>query len=135
MPTVRLKKHSGSFGPLAKGATVDIQVPADLGGEQETLVAARKVFQEDHPGESALDWDADLVDDAICYRVVDENPYLDRQEEWDDLTLDAAATRMEDLTDLEAAQVINDVEEGVDWPWRWTDEETGREVTMAPAVS
>lgn len=71
----------------------------------------------------------------VLYRVVDENPYLDRSEEWDALTLEEAATRVEDLYPVEAAQIISDVEEGVDWPMRYVDEETGREITLSKAVS
>jgi hypothetical protein len=69
------------------------------------------------------------------YRIVDLFPYLDREDEYDDLTLDEAATRIEDLVGIEAAQVISDIEEGIDWPWREVDIETGRETTMTQAVS
>jgi hypothetical protein len=89
--------------------------------------------REDHD----LDRDFDFANGRrkpTLYRVVDENPYRDRCEEWDGLTLDEAATRIEDLYDVEAAQVISDVEEGVDWPVRYVDEETGREITFTQVV-
>lgn len=73
--------------------------------------------------------------EPTLYRVVDTFPYLDREDEWDDLTLDEAAIRVEDLFPIEAADVINDVEEGVEWPMVWTDEETGREITLSKSVS
>jgi hypothetical protein len=69
------------------------------------------------------------------YRIVETYPYLDREEEWTDLTLDEAAIRYEDLTPMGADEVLSDIEEGVDWPMRYVDEETGREVTMTQEVS
>jgi hypothetical protein len=69
------------------------------------------------------------------YRIVDAHPYLDREEEYDGLLLNEAAARFEDLTPIPADLVLSDLDEGVDWPYRWVDEETGREVTMTREVS
>lgn len=69
------------------------------------------------------------------YRIVETFTYLDREDEWPNLTLDEAATRFEDLTPLSADLVLSDLDEGVDWPYRWVDDETGREVTMTREVS
>lgn len=45
------------------------------------------------------------------YRIVDLHPYLDREEEYGDLTLDEAATRMEDLTGVGADTILADFDE------------------------
>lgn len=65
----------------------------------------------------------------ILWRVVDEHPYLDREEEHCALTLEAAARLVEDLTGTDDEIVIRDVTED-GGPWSWIDEETGREVTL-----
>lgn len=71
------------------------------------------------------------------YRVVDEFPYLDREEEYTDLSLAEAAARMEDLTDVTADVILSDIDsDGFDvLPWEWKDDETGREVTLMLEVA
>lgn len=99
------------------------------------------------------------------YRIIDENPYLSREDEYPGLTLDEAASRMDDLTGVGADVILADFDEpcgrcqgrgrGIfsedvgsaierfegacptchgtgkrSEPWEWTDEDTGREVTM-----
>lgn len=89
------------------------------------------------------------------FRIVDENPYLSREDEYPGLTLEAAAAKMEDLTGVGADVILADVEDDCplchasgcnprdvtkDCPachgscivgeWEWEDTETGREVTM-----
>lgn len=66
------------------------------------------------------------------YRIVDEHPYLDREDEYADLDFEAAVHRAEDLTGERADVIFADFDsDGLDLlPWKWVDEETGREVTM-----
>jgi len=66
------------------------------------------------------------------YRIVDNFPYLDREDEYAGLTLEEAAARMEDLIGVKAEVVISDWDEpcpdcsGPDEPKsvgrRWADE-------------
>lgn len=67
-----------------------------------------------------------------CYRIVDVHPYLGREEEYTDLSFDEAVNRAEDLTGERADVILSDFDsDGLDLlPWEWTDDETGREVTM-----
>lgn len=67
------------------------------------------------------------------YRVVDTTPYLEREDEYSDLSLEAAAGRAEDLTGHPADDIIACAEEA-DGRWEWVDEETGREVSLIPEV-
>lgn len=102
------------------------------------------------------------------YRIVDEYPWLEREDEYTGLTLEEAAIRMDDLTGCGAEDMIlSDWDERCErcggsgkkthvgtvgdpvtvdcgtcdgtgkWPgpWCWTDEENGREVTMAREVA
>jgi hypothetical protein len=72
------------------------------------------------------------VDDR--FRVIDTFPYLEREDEYSDLTLDEAAARAEDLTGHPADDIIATLgEEGVT-RWDWEDGETGREVALQPEV-
>ena len=83
------------------------------------------------------------------YRIVDDHPYLSREDEYPGLTLDEAASRMDDLTGVGADVILADLDEDCAFcmgspstcvacggttrgnlPWKWTDEDTGREVTM-----
>lgn len=97
------------------------------------------------------------------FRITDTYPYLDREEEYAGLTLEEAAHRMDDLTGVGADVIMSDWGEscpdcgGTGWgqqegkwtaehcatcrntgkwpgPWKHTDEETGREVTMMREV-
>lgn len=45
------------------------------------------------------------------YRIVDEFPYLDREDEYPGLTLDEATAKMEDLTGVGADVILADVQE------------------------
>lgn len=92
------------------------------------------------------------------YRIVDEHPYLSREDEFPNLTLAEAAGRMEDLTGVKADVILADFDEGCNtcdgtgsvpgWPcaachgtgkrsdpWEWVDDENGREVTMRLEVT
>lgn len=75
--------------------------------------------------------------DCVRYRIVDEFPYLSREDEYSDLSLDEAAARMDDLTAVGADVILADLDsDGLDvLPWEWTDDETGREVTLQLEVS
>lgn len=78
--------------------------------------------------------------DCVRYRIVDEHPYLSREDEYGDLSLDEAAARMDDLTGVGADTILADFEEWhrhgeADQPWQWEDPETGREVTLRLEVS
>lgn len=69
------------------------------------------------------------------YRIIDVFPYLDREDEYSDLTLGEAALKAEDLTGAEADDILtwfDDPEDGN--RWEWTDDETGREVSLLPEV-
>lgn len=70
--------------------------------------------------------------EAARYRIVDVHPYLDREEEYPNLSLDEAAARMDDLTGVGADVILSDLDsDGLDvLPWEWTDDENGREVTL-----
>lgn len=91
------------------------------------------------------------------YRITDVFGYLEREDEYTGLTLEEAAIRMDDLTGCGEDVILSDWDEpcgfcgGERWtaggacrvcnatgkwpgPWCWTDEETGREVTMAREV-
>lgn len=70
--------------------------------------------------------------DCTRYRIVDAFPYLDREEEYGDLSLDEAVARMDDLTGVGADVILSDLDsDGLDvLPWKWVDDETGREVTL-----
>lgn len=70
----------------------------------------------------------------VLYRIVDSFPYLEREDEYTNLTLEEAAARIEDLTPVSADLVISDVEDGVDWPMVYDDPETNRTVTMTREV-
>lgn len=74
--------------------------------------------------------------DCVRYRICDVHPYLDREEEYGDLTLDEAAARMDDLTGVGADTILSDLDsDGLDvLPWKWVDDESGREVTMMREV-
>jgi len=73
---------------------------------------------------------------STLYRIVDVFPYLDREEEHTGLTLAEAAARMEDLTGVAADVILSDLDEPDSGAhWEWTDDETGREVTMMREVS
>lgn len=63
------------------------------------------------------------------YRIVEVHDYLNREEEFPNLTLDEAAARMDDLTGIGADTILSDVADGT-LPWEWVDDETGREVTL-----
>lgn len=79
----------------------------------------------------------DGPDDSTRYRVVDEFPYLEREDEYGDLTLEEAAHRMDDLTGVGADVILSDVDSdgfGV-LPWTWEDDETNRTVTLMLEVS
>lgn len=71
------------------------------------------------------------------YRIVDTFPFLDREDEYSDLTLEEAAVRMDDLTGVGTDTILADLDsDGLDvLPWKWTDDETGREVTLQLEVS
>jgi hypothetical protein len=77
--------------------------------------------------------------DPPLFRVVDEHPYLDREDEFPGLGLSEACGRMEDLTGVSADVILADIEEfrrhGDPLTWEWTDDETGREVTLREEVS
>lgn len=97
-------------------------------------------------------------DDGVpLYRIVDERPFLDLEEEHPGLTLDAAALRMEDLTGVSADVILADFDEpcwrcdgakvldgftcGACWgdgkraePWAWEDDESNRVVTLRREV-
>jgi len=45
------------------------------------------------------------------YRIIDAFPYLDREEEYTDLTLEEAAAKMEDLTGIGADVILADFDE------------------------
>lgn len=66
------------------------------------------------------------------FRIVDTFPYLDREDEYSDLTLDEAVARMDDLTGVGADVILSDLDsDGLDvLPWKWVDDETGREVAL-----
>lgn len=49
--------------------------------------------------------------DPPLYRIVEENPYLNLEEEWPGLTLAEAASRMEDLTGVGADIILSDFDE------------------------
>jgi hypothetical protein len=68
------------------------------------------------------------------YRIVDVFPYLDREEEFSDLTLAEAAGKVEDLTGIGADIILSDFDEPDRTDWKWTDDETGREVSLVPEV-
>lgn len=97
--------------------------------------------------------------EPTLYRILDEFPYLDREDEYPNLALAETAARMEDLTGVGADVILADFDEDCgrcggggklatgcmtpdvpcdtchgtgkrSEPWEWTDDETGREVTM-----
>jgi hypothetical protein len=140
-----------------------VRVPGDLGGEQETKIRARRMFERDHADENQLEWKAEIVEPTL-YRIVDVFPYLGREDEYPGLTLDEAASRMDDLSGVGADVILSDFAEPCErcegegerehgepprpdvcdycdgdgrWPgpWEWTDPDTGREVTMRREVS
>lgn len=45
------------------------------------------------------------------FRITSTNPYLDREEEWPGLSLEEAASRMDDLTGVGADVILADFEE------------------------
>lgn len=71
------------------------------------------------------------------YRIVDTFPFLDREDEYSDLTLDEAVARMDDLTGVGADVILSDLDsDGLDvLPWKWVDDETGREVSLMLEVA
>lgn len=100
---------------------------------------------------------------ATLYRILDEYPWLEREDEYSGLTLTEAAIRMDDLTGCGADVILADWDEpcelcgGTGWgqrdgkwtsehcsacgttgtwpgPWEWRDDETNREVTMMREV-
>ena len=68
------------------------------------------------------------------YRIIDLFPYLEREDEYSDLTLGEAALKMEDLTGVGADVILSDLDEPDRTRWEWTDDETGREVSLLPEV-
>lgn len=98
------------------------------------------------------------------YRITDIFPYLDREDEYTGLTLEEAASRMDDLTGVGADVILADFDEacgecegkgeegfydagrlcwrdcatcggsGKRERWEWTDPESGREVVMRREV-
>lgn len=65
---VRLTKTGGPtgvclFGSFAKGAHLDIKIPARVAeqGEQEAKIRARRMMQRDFPDENAMEWESDVV--------------------------------------------------------------------------
>ena len=98
------------------------------------------------------------------YRILDEYPWLEREDEYSGLTLTEAAIRMDDLTGCGEDVILADWDERCErcggegflaprpgerhargcsscrnsgkWPgpWEWKDDETGREVTMMREV-
>lgn len=103
--------------------------------------------------------------EPMLYRVVDEHPYLDREEEHANRSAEEAAAIFEDLTGEKADEVLAELDEacsrcggkGTDPdrrgatsaspctlcfgdgkrhdPIEWEDNETGRTVTLRPEVS
>lgn len=96
--------------------------------------------------------------DASVYRLVDEHPYLDREEEAGNLTATEAATEFENRTGEPFDQVLAELDESCNactdgttaqgWlcatcggtgrrhdPIEWEDPETGRTVVLRPEVS
>jgi hypothetical protein len=69
------------------------------------------------------------------FRIVDVFPYLDREDEYSDLSLSEAAAKLEDLTGIDADVVLSDFDEPDRDSWKWTDDETGREVSLIPEVA
>lgn len=70
------------------------------------------------------------------YRIVDSNPYLDREDEYRADTIEGAVGQAEELTGVPADLILSDL--GTDrfgYPWEWIDPETGREVTLRPEAS
>lgn len=74
------------------------------------------------------------VDVEDRYRIIDVFPYLSREDETNDLTLAEAALKLEDLTGVEADLILSDLDEPDRDRWEWTDDETGREVSLIPEV-
>lgn len=74
------------------------------------------------------------VDVEDRYRIIDIFPYLERQEEFNDLTLGEAALKMEDLTGMDSDLILADFDEPDVNHLEWTDDETGREVSLVPEV-
>jgi hypothetical protein len=96
------------------------------------------------------------------YRILDEYPWLEREDEYSGLTLAEAAIRMDDLTGCGEDVILSDFDEGCTacdghgWqqglpgerrkcvachgdckrrePWNWEDDETSRTVTMMREV-
>lgn len=68
------------------------------------------------------------------YRIVDTFPYLEREDEYSDLSLAEAAAKMEDLTPIQADDILSDFDEPDVDRWQWTDEEIGRIVSLLPEV-
>lgn len=75
------------------------------------------------------------------YRITDVHPYLSREDEYAGLTLEEAASRMDDLTGVGADVILADFDEDCmsgtgkrGEPWKWVDDESGREVTMRREV-
>lgn len=62
--TVRLTKTSAIFGRFAEGSHLNIKVPADLGGEQESKIRARKMMERDHPDENQMEWEAEIIQEG-----------------------------------------------------------------------
>ncbi len=74
------------------------------------------------------------VEVADRYRIIDEFPYLEREDEYSDLTLGEAALKMEDLTGVDSDVILFDFDEPDCTRWEWKDDETGREVSLLPEV-
>jgi hypothetical protein len=106
------------------GVSGDVSVTFEGGGEftfdrRATVEVARRVR-----------W----VDVEDRYRIIDVFPYLEREDEINDLTLGEAALKMEDLTGVGADVILSDFDEPDRTRWEWTDDETGREVSLLPEV-
>lgn len=74
------------------------------------------------------------IDVKDRYRIIDRFPYLEREEEFNDLTLGEAALKMEDLAGMDSDLILSDFDEPDVDRIEWTDEETGREVFLIPEV-
>lgn len=72
-------------------------------------------------------------DTKTVWRILLEDPYRDRSEEFMARTVEGAAALVDDLTGVDADIVISDVESGT-LPWEWFDPEDGREVTLRKEV-
>ncbi len=52
-----------AFGRLVKGHVIDVRVSADIGGEQEAKIRARRMMERDHPDENQMEWEAEVIHD------------------------------------------------------------------------